>query len=84
MEIVTLHEVQQRTDLRKPLWPIHTTCNGNCTQGRACDCTSNLDTTDADDWEPLSLRDNLVFWTPVAAVTLGLVGFVLYAAGVRL
>ena len=83
MEVITLHEAQQRAELRKPLWPVHTTCNGNCQQGRACDCTANLDTADADAWEPLSLRDNVIFWSPVVAVTAALVGFALYAAGVR-
>ena len=60
-------------------WPTHPTCNGNCNQGRACDCTA-----DADEWEPLSARDHLAFWVPVVAVTVGALAVLLYAMGVRL
>ena len=59
IEIITAHEADQQIRLKAKLWPIHTTCNGNCNQGRACDCTGNID----DEWDakpPMTRQDGLL------------------------
>jgi len=88
--IVTLHEAEQSAEVCKPLWPIYSTfphCSGPCGQGRSlCMTPEACQTGQADDdgWEPLLMRDNLMFWTPILLIIGGLVAFVLYANGVRL
>ena len=48
-------------------WPPHITCNGNCLEGRPCDCHPAVPEVDA--WEAGSWRDNVQFWATVGAGT---------------
>ena len=76
IEIITAHEADQIIATRKPLWPTHNACTGNCQQGRACDCLADIGEED-DTRDPMTRGDallalTLIFgcWGAVAAVAM--------------
>lgn len=84
IEIITAHEADQIIAMRTPLaWPPHNACNNNCNQGRACDCTMNVE---EDEWAPkppMRAADALLACTLVLA-SWGAVTLILLATRLRL
>lgn len=88
IEIITAHEAEQRAEVRKPMArPTHPTCNGNCMQGRACDCTASVaddwEASMSEEWQATTLKDDAWFWGGLAAALLVLVAGAAVMAGWR-